>query len=696
MRDLRYRKMFVAFYCPMGAVSGVVFIDGRPAGDAVATMLDTMPHRGPDGRGEWSEGPAAMGHLMLHTTPESLHETLPLVSESGRYVLTADARIDNRLELLSLLGEPNDQRPDSHIILALFEKFDTRWLHHAVGDFTFVVWDTAEQRLTCVRDHIGARPFYYVHQPGRLFAFATEIKALFALEGVAERLNEVRLGDYLADQTKVDRESTIFEGILRLPPGNLLRLEGGGLSRKVYYELPIPAPDGRSRTDEEWIEAFRETFRLAVESRTRSAFPVAAELSGGLDSSFVACLARDAVQKEGRGPLHTLSLVFDRFQECDERPYIEAVLNQGGFEPHYLDGDASGPLSHLDEIYRFVDDGYTGGNHHMVWLCHRAAREHGVRVLLDGFDGDTTVSHGLDYFAELAEAGRWAEFAKEAEEAAELLRGIPDQQSIQKQLASPVELVKAYGFRVLDQYAERGPAWRFVAAVNGMSRHFPVRPLQIYKRYWRKLAMPSRMVAARKRRARLRESGGALVNEEFARRKGLRARFMSFDQPVENSVRLRQRAVLSSDTFARAQEIMDHYAAANAVEVRHPFMDRRVIELCLAMPAGLAYRGGWTRFVMRKAMEGIVPSKIQWRPGKTNLANSYDYGLFDIDAALLDEYLDEITELRPYINEEEVTKMRVRAREQSGKDIWMLCMVATLSCWMRSRSRSEEPGFIEA
>src|SRR5690606_27052164 len=132
----------------------------------------------------------------------------------------------------------------------------------------------------------------------------------------------------------------------------------------------------------------------AVQRRLRSAYPIGAEVSGGLDSSFVACAAADLLDASGTGPLDAFSNVYDHVRECDERPFIQEVLLAKNLRPHFVPADARPHEETLREILGAVDDWRLSGQHQLVWNTARAAGESGTRVLLTGHDGDTTVGHG--------------------------------------------------------------------------------------------------------------------------------------------------------------------------------------------------------------------------------------------------------------------------------------------------------------
>jgi len=339
-----------------------------------------------------------------------LRERQPLVSASADLVLTADARLDNRDELCSLLPAPCGFT-DAELILAAYERWAERCPEHLLGDFAFAIWDARRQIVFCARDHFGVKPFYYHHRPGRLFALASEIKGLLALPDVPRRLNETRVADYLVPLLE-DKVITFYEDIVRLPPAHRMMVTREAVRIERYWALD-PEREIHLKSDAEYAAAFREIFTEAVRCRLRSAFPVGSMLSGGLDSSSIVCVARKLLAEEGRGPLHTFSAVFDEVPEADERPYINAVVARNRVAPHIVRGDQLSPLDDLDRMLAMQDEPFYAPNLFLHWGLYQAACAAAVRVILDGLDGDTTVSHGIGYLRELAGSGHWLRLARE-------------------------------------------------------------------------------------------------------------------------------------------------------------------------------------------------------------------------------------------------------------------------------------------
>ena len=564
----------------VSAIAGLWRLDGRPAAAAdIASISARLAHRGPDGAGTWAGGSIALAHRLLHSTPESLTERHPIVSRDRALVLVADARIDNRDELreaLELAPAEVQTWTDAEWIMGAYRRWQDSAPEHLLGDFAFALWDARRQVLFCARDHFGVKPFYYHHVPGRLFAFASEIKGLLALAEVPRRLNETRVADYLASLLE-DKESTFYEGILRLAPAHQMIVSRDGVRRESYWALD-PEREIRLASDAEYAEAFREVFTEAVRSRLRSAFPVGSMLSGGLDSSSIVCVARQLLAEEGRGPLHAFSAVFDNVPESDERPYMEAVLAQGGLNHDAVRGDLLDPIEEQQRILEQQDEPYYAPNLFLHWGLYRKAQERGVRVLLDGLDGDSTVSHAIGYLGELARTGRW---------------------------------------------------WRLAQEIRGLSRNFGRSPWVILKGHAIRPLAPDMLLRAW-RAVRPRKVGGgsdgALLDPDFGRRMGVEQRLRE-ERAAQRAAALSAREFhyqhLTQGIIPLVLEVADRAAAAASIEPRYPFFDRRLAELCLAMPADQKLRDGWTRRVMRNAMDGILPPAIRWRGGKANLSPNF-------------------------------------------------------------------------
>jgi asparagine synthase (glutamine-hydrolysing) len=635
----------------MSTLVGLYYRDGREAApDALAAMLDGVAHRVADVTGAWSAGSVGLGQRVLRTTRESLNETLPLWDSRASLTLAADARLDNREELFNELcfaGRPAEDVGDGELLLAAYERWGEDCPAKLLGDFAFAIWDGRRRRLFCARDHFGVRQLYY-HCAPRLFACATEIKALFRLAEVPRRLNEARIADYLLSLFE-DKSATLYADVHALPPAHSLTVDRDGLRLREYWKLD-PEREVKYGSDGEYAEAYLEIFREAVRCRMRSAGSVGSALSGGLDSSAITCVARDIAAAEGRGPLHTFSAIYDGVSECDERLYMDAVISRGGFTPHFVRPAARGPLTDWEKGLADFDEPPWNPQMALHWAVYAAARRERVCVLLDGFGGDFVVSYGVGRIADLARRGRW-------------LAALGETSAIARRGGSPFT-------RVL----------------------------------WRHAMLPLLPASLRRLRNRLRggEELAAFrpvpLREEFVRRIGLRERIRSSDAGPGRrvpSARRRHYESISSGTYPFSLGVVDRITAMFGVERRQPFTDRRLIEFCLALPSEQKLRDGWARYVARRALADVLPAEVQWRRGKSDYSTNFHRGLTTRDRGVLAELiLDSPGRLVEYVDVARLRRLHrsyiARPSNAEGAVLWGAAMLAR---WLgRSGFARKSPG----
>jgi asparagine synthase (glutamine-hydrolysing) len=580
----------------MSGITGRFNLDGRPAERGeISRMVDALAHRGPDGSGVWCMGPAGLGHQLLRAGPDVPGRPWPRIGAGGSAVLTADARIDNRDELIRLLnlgGTPAAEVTDADLILGSYERWGDRCAERLLGDFAFAIWDVRRQRLFCARDHFGIKPFYYHHRPDRLFAFGSEIKPLLACPDVPRRLNETKVGDFLGWAGE-DREITFYEGVYRLPAAHTLSISPGGITLHQYWSLD-PEREIRYSSDEQYVEAFRELFMDAVRCRIPEGFGVGSTLSGGLDSSAVACAARDILAEREALPLRTFSLRFPGTPHSDEGAYIDSVLQQDGFVPHAVNANDFGAIGALAPHLNQLDEPPYAHTIGLQFALLSAARSLNTRVMLDGMFGDSTISHARWVLPELARKGK----------------------------------IIALGRAVLQRarVMEQAPWWI-------LKRH-ALRPLASPRqlKLWQQLRGREERPAGRRS-----VLNAALVERHDLkqRHQRMRARYL-LQKPTERAA---HRLEISSGTFQRTAELLDSVAALMQVEVRYPFSDRRLIEFCLAMPGEQKIHGGWSRSILRRGMAESLPPLVRDRTDKADLSHWILNALSGVDQERLAELM---------------------------------------------------------
>ena len=635
----------------MSGIAGIFYLDGRQINpNLLERMLDKINHRGKDKSGIWYSGSIGLGNNLLYTTPESLYEKLPLEDKERNLTLVSDARIDNRDELISelkLIRKKDEQITDSEIILSSYIKWQENCTKKLLGDFVFVIWDDRNKKLFCARDHMGVRPFYYFYVQNRFFAFGSEIKAILSLPEVSRKLNEIRLAEYLISIFD-DKEITFYTDVLRLPPAHTLTIGNGGLNKRCYWTLD-PKGELHLSSDVEYEEKFREIFTRAVKRRLRSAFPVGSFLSGGLDSSSIVCTALKIFKEENTDKkLHTFSFIFDEVPECDERYYINKVLEHcnGFLEKHFIHGDKISPLTDIEKVFFHNDEPFYAPNLFLHWEAYKMASKNGVRILLDGIDGDTVVSHGYLRIAELLRA-----------------------------------------FQMKELYTE----------VSGLSKNTGYPAWKILLSYGVKPSIPGILKQAKQKLCHFNAFHTSALysplNKEFAKLVGMRGIQEQKGrwrwQKTLSSLKEEHDLRLSWGLIPFTLELMNKAYAAFSIDSRYPFFDKELVEYCLSLPSDQKLRGGWTRSILRRALKNILPCEIRWRKNKSNLGTNFKLGFLESDR----EFVKKIALQKPdivnkYVDIPSLDKLYKDCYNPTTKGtdkVMALWNVVTLGLWLESK-----------
>jgi asparagine synthase (glutamine-hydrolysing) len=631
----------------MSGIVGIYYLDGRPVErENLGRMVDILAHRGPDGADVWCEGSVGLGHRLLWTTHESLLEKLPLVDQTGDLVLTADARIDNRDELicaLNLNDRPAEKITDSQLILAAYEKWGQQCPEKLIGDFAFAIWDGRKRVLFCARDHMGVKPFYYYYQPGKFFAFASEIKGLLCLPEVPRKVNEAKVGIYLCQligfaQLKTD---TFYQDILRLPPAHWMELSERRLEFQSYWDLDAEAKkiQIQLKSDSEYVEAFRERFTEAIACRLRSAYPVVSTLSGGLDSSSVSCVARNLLKQQN--PEAELLTVYTDcgVPSTDEKDYVNTVLAQGGFK-HSI-ATVRSPIGSAQTVTPWIDRPVQMPTPAIVLAFLQSVQQQGARVLLTGHDGDTIVSHGQDYPNELVELGEWSRLKSIVETRIKNRKNESDT-SLKKEIEG--ELYQ-YVLPYLKELVKNFKIKSYIKVLERVSQEwsFPTRRI---------LGLIKRSIFSKRQRIAW-QSYNANINADFTRQIDLdRLLQGEFDYQFGYlpSEYLNHYRGITSENMQDINDQVDGMSAALGIEPRHPFLDKRVVELCLAVPAHLKFCNEFGRGVMRRAMKDILPEEVRRRGSKVDFYGFIIPGMETDERELIEELLEGQSELSRYVD----------------------------------------------
>jgi len=289
----------------MCGIAGLWRLDGgRPTELAAQSraMTDAIAYRGPDGDGHWSDPAAgiALGHRRLaivDLTPTGLQ---PMSSADGRFVITYNGELYNRAEMAAELDRPWRGTSDTEVLLEAIAAFGIDGaLDRANGLFAFAAFDRGNRTLHLARDRVGIKPLYWTRQNGT-FAFASELKALRALDGLAWTVDTGALASYLR-YACVPAPGTIYREVAKLAPGHRLEVSAAGVTIRRYWDVAGIARRGQAscdrRPEADLIEELHELLADAVRRQMVSDVPLGAFLSGGIDSSIVVALMQRAASR---------------------------------------------------------------------------------------------------------------------------------------------------------------------------------------------------------------------------------------------------------------------------------------------------------------------------------------------------------------------------------------------------------------
>lgn len=570
----------------MSGLCGVVNLNRAPVrADLIHKMAQAAAYRGPDGIRYHIDDNIGFVHLALHITPESTRERQPLVNRRGDLVLVADARVDDRGNLIDTLaakGSLREQTPtDADLILAAYDCWGADCPEHLLGDFAFVIWDARRQRVFSAVDRAGARPFYYRWTDG-CFQWATEAAQLLADPAHAVRLNEETIAHDLARPGYGGRHESYYQGIEKLGPADCLLVEETGPRRRHYWELD-PQRRIRYANDDEYAEHFGELFRQAVRDRLRSIRPVGLFLSGGLDSASIAAVAARELQRtpgELAPGLHAINWQSSAAPTGNEYQYSRAVAEQWGFEYHEVEVDPYWAfydyprrLPHKDDPFSSLLAPFFTGS--LETLSPRTR----PRVWMTGGAGD--------YLVGGADPWHYSNLLKRAE----LKRLVGEFASLRRRYNVPMRMVLLNMFLtpLLLQPVKQRLAWRM-----GWDRVYARLPA------WISPALAQRT---------------GLV--EWVRDQPSLTFVDSHPGPATGTTPAQdwRWRMLTAHRIPRMHAWFGRMAAEFAAESWEPWSDSRLAEFVLAIPQGQLCVGIDQKRVLRRSLHGLLPEPVRRRRG---------------------------------------------------------------------------------
>jgi len=555
----------------MCGINGIAFSNksGRFVSQAVLeAMRDIITHRGPDEEGLFIDRNVGLGHRRLSIVDVAFGPQ-PMTNEDGTLHITYNGEIYNHAdyrESLESKGHFYATHCDTETILHLYEEHGSACVDYLRGMFAFAIWDQRKKKLFIARDRLGVKPLYYVHTDDGSLYFGSEIKTLLEAGAAKPEVNYAVLSDYLANHAP-SGEETLFRGVKRLLPGHVMTWRDGELSIRRYWDVDFSKDDGDTRDDETYVKQWSDLFRESVRLRLMADVPLGMFLSGGIDSSAIAGVMSGMVG----APVKTFSVAFAE-REANELEYARLAAKAYKTSHHEIVVSPEQFFSALPRLVWHEDEPLAHPSSVALYFVSHLAAQH-VKVVLTG-EGSDELLGGYGRYRRtiwnLALGQRYNKFTSAIA-----------RETIRKQI-------------------ERMPPGGRMR--QKLMRTFLVLSPELESIYFDNFAV---FPAPMQKRMFTRETTD---------------RIGSIDPYVELRKLLERTKDLSlldgllyADIKTYLHELLmkqDQMSMAASIESRVPFLDHKLVEFTARLPDRLKLRGWTTKYILRKAMKGIVPEKI--------------------------------------------------------------------------------------
>ena len=571
----------------MCGIAGIIDLEPEKH---IPPMLASLEHRGRDDQGVWTSDSiddygrkVCLGHRRLAIIDPSPAGHEPMLSSDGRYVLTFNGEIYNYKELrkqLKSLGHRFRTDSDAEVLLAAFAQWDHECVSRLNGMFAFAVWDNLDRKLTLARDHVGIKPLYYVHSQGRngapgAFIFASEIKAILATGLIERALDPESLHQFLTFLWAPDPH-TLFQGVKTLPPAHVLRFHHDDVRINQWWDVSFDEIE-EGRNDAWWQERVLEILDRVVKMEMVADVPLGSFLSGGIDSSGIVAMMKRHSNGRRIGTytvgIESEDLRYDIIP--DDVKWARRVNEQLRTDYHeiMLQPEVAGLLPKL--VYHMEEPPIDMAI--PSYLVSRAARET-LTVMLSGMGGD------------------------------EVFAGYPRQMAMKIAGAfDPIpNLIRRPFMKTVAHAFPGGLPGRLTAPLRNAKKFARSAALDFENRY---LGYGTYFTDDAKQRLYSDEWRSRTAGyDPYAMHRGYFAR-------VKHAAPLNRLLYVDLKTFLPCLNLMttDKTSMAVNLEVRVPFLNREMIEFTARMPAHLKLRGLKRKYVLKRALEGILPDDVVWR-----------------------------------------------------------------------------------
>ncbi len=579
----------------MSGIVGILNLDGRPIEPLLLQRLTSyLEFRGPDASDTWISGPLGFGHTLLQTTADTPREQQPF-SLNGQVWITADARVDDRITLAKKLGLDDrlrrQQITDVELILQAYLSWGQSCVEHLLGDFAFAIWDERKQLLFCARDQMGVKPFYYA-QVGNTLVWSNTVNCLRLHPDVSSRLNEQAIGDFLIARANYNETTTFFADIKRLPPAHILSVQHDtSLSIRRYWTMLKPDLISYNHVSD-YVDHFKEVMDEAVADRLRTE-KVAISFSGGLDSAVVAATVLDVAKRTGKPlDLQGFTVVYDQLIPDRERYFSGLSAEALGFPLHYQVLDGYGLFEGMEQLeWQMPEPANGSGAGNLASDLQRKISAHS-RVVLYGHGGDELFRGNITLV--------------------DMLKWLPLWRVVQY----AIWLYQLQRFRLPIGLNLRQRLQTLFGEKNTATIGMPTYPV--------------------------------FLNQGFEKRLDLTGRWEQIygEDTHSTSGRLPSYEKVDSPLWSMVFEGCDIALSRTNLEARYPYLDLRVINYTLALPA---LPWCYQKSLLRQTLKGRIPEEVRQRP-KTPVVADPVYALIAQGHNLSDDLTHAPAQIEEYID----------------------------------------------
>ncbi len=553
----------------MCGISGIITPEGHDRKyieSRLRLALETLDHRGPDASGLYVDDKVGLAHNRLSILDLTDAGNQPMFSHSGRVVIVFNGEIYNFKEIRSKYKINTRTKSDTEVIVEAFELVGPRLFIELNGMFSFAIYDLAEKQLWLVRDRLGIKPLY-IEQRANCVIFSSEIKGLSSISKNPERNLRISALAEWAYYGNALGPRTMLEGIDQLEPGNFLKIDllTGQRCQQAYWSIDAALAKGSRDTSffDPEVAAIRtrEVIERSIERHLISDVPVGVFLSGGIDSSSIACVASKKLSE----PLTTYSAAFDYNEDRSELNLAAQVAKHCGSKHYEI---KIGGLESAEIVYKMVcshDQPFSDAANIPLYLMSKAiGGTH--KVILQGDAGDEMFA-GYQRYLTLFKYG-W-------------LRSI------------------AKNFRCFGKVTRGGAAVnRFARMISTLGASEDAKVMALLLSVEREGADPTRIFGAEMRHK-------VCLSDPFARYREFDKRLSGYS--LLEKMLLTDKGVILPDIFFQK---VDRATMAASVEVRVPFADNEILDHVISLPPSLLLLGGRQKGLLRKAMSDVLPPSI--------------------------------------------------------------------------------------